>query len=307
MRPFRFSVTVTSASSAEEWRAIARKAEDQGFDVLVTPDHLADLYSPLLPLVTAAEATTRLRVGTLVLNNDFRHPALVAREAATLAHLTGGRFELGVGAGHAAPEYASIGLTFDPPSTRVARLAESVAIIRRLLAGETVDFTGEHYRIAGHRAFPIPAEAVPILVGGNGRALLRLAAREADIVGFTGLGKTLADGIHHDPSGFRLNQVREQVALVRQAAGARFSELELNCLVQQVTITDNRRAAADALAAAIPPLTAADALSTPFALLGTPRQIADDLLARRDDLGLSYISVFAHTMDAMAKAIPFLK
>ena len=140
--------------------------------------------------MVAAEATDQLRVGTLVLNNDFRHPVVLAREAATVDLLTDGRLELGLGAGHMKYEYDQVGLSFDPPAVRVARMTEAAEIIRRLLAGEEVTFAGEHYQVDRHRCFPLPTQLhVPLLIGGNGRRLLATAARLADIVSFTGFSQ----------------------------------------------------------------------------------------------------------------------
>src|SRR4051794_25882849 len=138
------------------------------------------MLSPFSAMVAAAEATERLHVGTLVLNNDFRHPVVVAREAAAVDLLTDGRLELGLGAGHMKFEYDEAGLRFDPAAVRVARMTESAEIIRRLLAGDTVSFLGEHYQLDGHRCFPVPRSHVPLLIGGNGRKVLRAAARFAD-------------------------------------------------------------------------------------------------------------------------------
>ncbi len=154
---------------------------------------------PIPALVAAANATTTLRLGTLVPNNDWRHPVVLAREAAALDLLSDGRFELGLGAGHSGPEYRSAGVDFDPAATRVARLGEAVTIVKGLLAGDEVTFAGEHYRVEAHRVHPRPVQGPrpPVLIGGNGRALLHLAAREADIVGLSGTGRTKADGQHH--------------------------------------------------------------------------------------------------------------
>jgi probable F420-dependent oxidoreductase len=304
--PFRFSVSLPAARTAGEVRDFARKAEDLGFDVLTTADHLGDLLAPFPPLVVAAEATTRLKVGTLVINNDLRHPVLLAREAAAIQALSDGRFELGIGAGHAFLEYESIGLAFEEGPTRVARLAESAAIIRGLFAGQSFSFDGDHYRLARHTVYPASGAAPPLLIGGNARSLLRLAARTADIVGFTGLGRTQADGLTHDPSGFWPGAVDERVSLVRQAAGDRFDSLELNALVQAVVPGDPRKAAAG-LTERLPGLLENDLLASPFVLLGTPQDMAEALLARRERWGLSYFSIFAPSMDRLAPVIPLVK
>ncbi len=164
MKPFRFGVNVWRAGSRAEWVAKARKLEDLGYSVLTVPDHLTDLFAPMPALMSAAEATTRLRVGTNVLNNDLRQPVLVAREAATVDLLTDGRFQLGLGAGHMKSEYDQVGLGFDP------------------VHGPALSSHGSQ-----DRPLPVQRPHPPILIGGNGPRLLTLAAKEADIVGFSGI------------------------------------------------------------------------------------------------------------------------
>lgn len=198
LKPFRFGYQLMAASDADSVRQQATAAEEAGFDVVHGFDHVGDSWPPLALLATAAAATTRVRVGPLVLNNDFHHPVHLAREIAALDHATGGRIELGIGAGHSFTEYAAIGLPFDPPALRKARLAESVEILRRLLDGDEVTFTGEHYHLDGVRTMRAHQERLPILVGVNGRAALAHAAQHADIIGLTMLGRTLEDGQRHE-------------------------------------------------------------------------------------------------------------
>src|SRR2546429_3308983 len=247
MKPFRFGVNVRTAGSHAEWADKARKVERLGYSVLLVPDHLAELLAPFPALAGAAAATTRLRVGTAVLNNDFRHPVLLAREAATLDVLSDGRLELGLGAGHMQSEYEQAGLTFDPGATRVERLEEAVVIVKRLPEGEPVTFSGRHYRLTGHTIHPRPIQRPrpPVFIGGNAPRLLTVAAREADIVGLTGI-TFRRGGKEPDVSDFRGSVVDERVRLVREAAGDR--PLELNVLVQRVIVTDDRRKAAEELA-----------------------------------------------------------
>src|SRR5438132_6058089 len=227
MRSFRFGVSVRRAASRAEWQEQARRAEALGYSTFLVADHLAEVVPPLLPLVSAADATTTLRVGTFVLNNDFRHPALVAREAATLDLLTDGRFELGLGAGHMQSEYDQIGLPFDAAGTRVERLAESVAVVKALLAGDEVTHAGLHYHLDGHRCFPPGPRRVPILIGGNGRRLLELAAREADIVGFTGFSHRRG-GTEFDLRAFGEAGTAERIEVGPRAGGGRVAQLELH-------------------------------------------------------------------------------
>jgi probable F420-dependent oxidoreductase len=230
-RPFRFGVSVRRAENRREWQEAARRAEALGYSSFLVPDHLVDILPPLVPLVSAAEATERLRVGTFVLNNDLRHPALVARDAAAIDLLSDGRFELGLGAGHMESEYEEIGVRFDPGRVRVERLGESVAIIKKLLAGEEVTFAGMHYTLRGHRIHPSPVQKPrpPILIGGNSRPLLTLAAREADIVSFLGFSHKRG-GRDFNLRAFTDAGTEERVAIVREAAGDRFPPLELNAV-----------------------------------------------------------------------------
>jgi probable F420-dependent oxidoreductase len=304
MKPFRFGVNVWRAASRAEWIEKARKVEGLGYSTLSVPDHLTDLFAPIPALVSAAAATTSLRVGTNVLNNDLRHPVLVAREAATVDLLTDGRLQLGVGAGHMKSEYDQAGLDFDAGAVRVERLAEAITILKGLLAGEHVTFSGQHYRVRGHTIHPQPVQRPhpPLLVGGNGRRLLALAAREADIVGFSGI--TFREGgTASDLAGWKAAAVDERIRLVRETAGARYDRLELNALVQRVVVTDNRRQAAEELARRWSQLTPEDLLESPYVLIGTVDQLVEDLRLRRERWGISYYVVFEPYFEAFAPVV----
>jgi probable F420-dependent oxidoreductase len=291
-RPFRFSLQVPRAASRREWVDLVHRAEDTGFDMVVTADHLGGL-APLVPLAVAAEATERLRVGTMVLNNDFYNPSLLARDAATLDLLSDGRMELGLGAGHARPEYERAGLVFDPSSRRVDRLEEAVGVLRRLFDGETVTHHGDHYDLAEESVLPRPVQAhLPLLVGGGGDRVLGIGARLADAVGFTGLGRTLEDGHHHEPTGFAPSRVDEQVATVRRAAGERWDSVELQVLVQAVVITkDPVHAAEDLIAEHLGSMSVDDVLATPYLMVGTEWEVIDRLVERRERWGFTHYTV----------------
>ena len=304
MKPFRFGVSIWHVASRTELADKARKIEALGYDVLNFPDHLNERIAPIPAMITAAEATTRLRVGTHVLNNDLRHPVLVAREAAAVDLLTDGRLQLGLGAGSIKSEYDEIGLAFEPGKVRVERLAEAVPIIRKLLAGEEVTFAGRHYRITRHTIAPLPIQKPqpPILIGGIGRQLLALAAREADIVGFAGI--TFRDGAPPaDVSAWRAVEVDKRVAWVREASGDRYDRLELGALVQRVVVTEDRKAAADEMAPRWPPLTPDDILQTPYLLVGTIDQLVEDLQARRQRWGISHYVVHEPYLDDFAPVV----
>jgi probable F420-dependent oxidoreductase len=246
MLPFRFGVNVGRAQSRAEWQDKARKVEDLGYATLTVPDHLTDLIAPMPALVSAAEATKHLRVGTYVLNNDLRHPVLVAREAAAVDLLTDGRLQLGLGAGSIRSEYDQAGLGFDPGGIRVERLSEAVTIIKDLLRGERVTLAGRHYRVTNHAIAPLPVQKPhpPILIGGNGPRLPALGAREADILAFSGITFRRGGAIAPDLSGWKVSGIDERVQLVRQVAGERYGRIELNALLQRVVVTDDRRKAA---------------------------------------------------------------
>ncbi len=306
MRPFRFGVSVRSARSRAEWAEKARKVEDLGYSTLTVPDHLTDLMAPIPALVSAAAATTHLRVATNVLNNDLRHPVLVAREAATVDLLTDGRLELGLGAGSIRSEYAEAGMPFDAGGRRVERLAEAVTVIKGLLKGDQVTFAGRHYRVTGHTLAPLPLQKPrpPIMIGGNGRRLLTLAAREADIVGFSGITFRGGGAVPPDLSGWRVSEVDERVRLVREVAGEeRYARIELNALVQQVIVTNHRRSAAEQLTSRSTQLSADEILASPYVLIGGIDQIIEDLHARRERWGISYYVVHEPYLDTFAPIV----
>lgn len=183
---FRFGAIASQAPSGEEWASLARRVEELGYSTLLLPDTLGRTLPPIPALAAAAAATTSLRVGTYVLANDFHHPVQVARDAAAIDFLSGGRFELGIGAGRdsGGEEYRILGLPFESGGSRVRRLEESLGILRGLFAGETVSFSGRHYQVEGAEVFPAPVQqpGPPILVAGRGRRMLSLAARFADVV-----------------------------------------------------------------------------------------------------------------------------
>lgn len=290
-RPMRFGLH-TALPRGADFGEFAVTVETSGFDVLTIPDHLVASLSPFAGSATACAATSRLRTGTLVLNNDLRHPVDTARESACVAALSGGRFELGLGAGHMKSEYDAAGLKFDTGGVRVDRLIESVEVIQRLLAGDAVDVDGSHYCVraaAGELVAP-PGVAVPLLIGGNGTRVLQLAGRVADIAGLAGFSH------NRDATEVRLTHfgdmgLLDRIAVVRDAAGDRFDGIELNALIQFVVPTDDRAATAAEIAA---PLGADPELllESPFVLLGTYEQMAEALSDRHHRFGISYWTVF---------------
>lgn len=301
MKPFRFGLIGIRAASRQEWREKAIKAEALGYSTLLMWDHFDDSLAPLPALLAAADATTTLRIGTFVLANDFRHPALVAKEAATLDLLSDGRFELGIGAGWKRSEYGQVGLPFDDAPQRVQRLQEAVQIIKRLWQPQAASFHGSHYNISDLVGYPQPLQRPhpPLLIGGARKQMMTFAAQEADIVAF-------ATRMHTDGTpDFRAStgeQMAERVAWVLAAAGERFAQLELQVNVGGVVLTEQRRPTAEQLAPTVG-LTAEQLLDNVQALIGTSDEIAEDLLLRRDRYGLSYISVDERFMEVFAPIV----
>jgi len=282
---------------------IAQRAEELGFDIVLAGDHVGPGLSPLPTLAAIAAATTTIRLGTLVLNNDMRNPVQLAWEVSTIDTLSNGRFELGVGAGHTPQEYVATGVSRSDAATRKRRLAESVEVVRALLDGGTVDHSGEHYELVRAHIDRSVQDRLPILVGGNGAGLLAHAGSHADIVGLQGLGRTLEDGHRHEVD-WRITRLEEQLDQVRAGAGERFDELELNALVQVVQITDDREAALAKICDRLEGLSIDDAAQTPYLLVGTPGEIAGHMTMCNERWGISYFAVrelddFAPVLEAL--------
>lgn len=299
---FRFGVVCTQARSRHDWREKARQAEQLGYATFLISDHLEDQWAPVPALLAAAEATTILRVGSHVFANDFRHPIMLAKEAATLDLLSDGRFELGLGAGWNRAEYDQAGLEFEASGVRVGRLAEALHLIKRLFTEGPITFTGTHYTVINLSGWPkvVQRPHPPILVGGGGVRLLTVAAHEADIISI--VPRSRADGSGLDSTDFTAASMARKVAQIQDIAGDRWTALELSTLVQEVVVTDDRCTAAAQLGGRwqIP---AAQVLESPYALLGTVAQICETLHVRREQYGLSYITVFEPNIDALAPVV----
>ncbi|MET0728997.1 MAG: TIGR03621 family F420-dependent LLM class oxidoreductase [Acidimicrobiales bacterium] len=303
MRPFRFGIQAKGPADAAAWPALARKVEDLGWSTLTVADHLDEPLAAVPALVAAAAATTTLRVGTMVLANDYRHPVMTAKEAATLDVLTGGRFEMGIGAGWMTSDYESAGIDLDRPGVRIERLAEAIEVLRGCWATGPFSFQGAHYRVRDLFGLPAPATpgGPPLVVGGGGERVLRLAAREADVVA---INVNLGAGVIDErafPDGTP-EATDRKMAWVRDAAGDRFDDLELQVRVHLAMVTADRDAVIDQLAPAFG-LTPAQAATTPHALVGTPSQIGEQLQERRERWGISYLSLSSDQVDAFAPVI----
>ena len=270
------------------------------------PDHFRNELATGLALLTAAEATTTLRVGSLVFDNDFRHPTILAKEAASLDVLSGGRFEIGMGAGWLRSEYDEAGITFDPPGLRVGRLEEAVRIVKGLFADEPLHFAGRYYHVNGLTGLPRPVQRPhpPLVIGGGGRRVLSLAAREADVVSFAPRAKV--DGSGLDRADITAAAVDQKVAWVREAAGDRFASLEINLLVQAVAVTDERAPAIEGLVKRFE-ATPEVVESSPFVFVGSVDRISETLRERRERYGISYWVVFEVAMEAFAPVVARLR
>jgi probable F420-dependent oxidoreductase len=288
---FRFGVVAAFARSGDEWAEKARRIESMGYATLLMPDGLNHTLAPLPALTAAAMATKTLRVGTYVIANDYRNPVFLAKEAATVDVLSGGRFELGIGAGRpaAAEDNRMLGIPFDSGAVRVERLAESLALIKALLSGQAVTATGPHYAADNAQVSPRPVQQPrpPILVAAGKRRLAELAAREADIIAL-GIPPTATEA-----------EIVERIGWIRDAAGARFDQIELNlnlmAVGQQVPrwISSQMGLTAEGLARA-------GAVS---AVTGTTDEMVDALQRRRENLGISYIAVGDEMMEGLAPVV----
>lgn len=301
-RKFRFGVQTTRAASREDWSAKARKIEDLGFSTLLMPDHFEDQYAPVPALMAAAGATTTLRIGTLVFDNDYKHPVVLAKEAATLDVLSGGRLEFGIGAGWMTSDYEQAGMAYDAPGERIARLQEGLAVMKGLFADEKLAFEGKHYQVhMNGLPKPIQRPHPPILIGGGGRRVLSYAAREADIVG---VNFTLTEGVVNQQVMVTgsVAATDEKVRWIREAAGPRFDDIELNVTVFAAIVTDDRDGMAERLAPRFG-ITPAELPDAPHLLLGNVDQIVEDLQRRRERFGFSYVVFSGDGFDQLAPVV----
>ncbi len=303
MHPFRFGIQCKGPADPVGWPALARKVEDLGWSTLTVADHLDDQLAPIPAAMAAAGATTTLQVGTMVLANDYRHPVMVAKEAATLDVLSGGRFELGIGAGWMTSDYDASGIPLERPGLRIERLAEALSVLRGLWADGPFTFDGDHYQV--HDLDGRPAPTTPggpkLVIGGGGERLLRLAARTADIVA---VNVNLKAGVIDErafPDGTP-EATDRKLAWIRDAAGDRFDQLELQVRVHLAMVTDERARVIDEMAPAFG-LTAAEAAATPHALIGSTAEICEQLMERRERWGISYLGMSGDQLDAFAPVV----
>jgi len=306
IRPFRFGIQASKAGSKKEWVDLAKTAEDHGFSSFTMPDHFTDQLAPVPALMSAADATKNLRIGALVWDNDYKHPVVLAKELATLDLLSDGRLEIGIGAGWMTTDYEQSGMVYDKPGVRIDRFLEGLEIIKRAMSGEKFSFTGAHYKITDYVSSPLPVQrpCPPILIGGGGPRVLKLAAQLADIVG---INPSMKDGVVNAEtiSHMSAEAVSEKIKIVQSAASSRMQDIELNIRTFLVNIRDSADEAINGTAnmLKVDPKMVAD---SPFALMGPPAKIAEDLIARRERWGLSYIIVGGEDVNSFAPVIKIL-
>jgi probable F420-dependent oxidoreductase len=305
-RPFRFGVLAEKARSASEWIETARKAEALGYSTLVMADHFGDQLSPVPALATAAAVTESLRVGALVFCNDFRHPAELAKETATLDLLSEGRVEVGLGAGWMSEDYDWTGIPNDPPGVRIDRLIEAVAVLRGLWNGEPFSFDGEHYTISEMTGWPRPAQVggPPLVIGGGGRRVLSTAARLADIVG---VNPNVGEGKFGPAAAASMSSdaTEQKLGWIREAAGDRFDDIEISILKFVTIVTDDRDGVAAKIGGAMG-MDGSAALASPHLLIGSAEQLVDELVQQREQWQASYVTVRADAYEAFAPVVAAL-
>jgi probable F420-dependent oxidoreductase len=301
-RPMRFATQSGGAPSGQEWVDRAKRLEALGYDTLAMPDHMiGGAWAAMPALAAAATVTQKLRVGTLVIDNDFRNPTVFARECATLDVLTNGRFEIGIGAGWLDRDYQSTGIPFARGRVRVARLAEAVMLMKRLFTEEQVTFVGEYYKVeeAECRPKPVQQPHPPFLIAGGGPDILALAGREADIVAIVPSGITGSGNI--PPANFTLETMREQIGVVRNAAGERFGEIELSMFLDCVLTDDREKTIAElAVKGKVEP----DVVrNSAYRGIGTLREIRDHIVRVRDAIGITYFCLRGPDVESLGPIV----
>ena len=306
IRPFRFGVQCSRAANRKEWIDLAKQSEANGFDCLTMPDHFTEQLAPVPALQAAADATSRLRVGALVWDNDYKHPVVLAKELATIDLLSEGRLEIGIGAGWMISDYEQSGIPYDPAGVRIDRFIEGLDIIKRSMADGPFSYDGKHYSITNYDGLPksVQRPHPPVLIGGGGKRVLSYAAREADIIGING---TMTAGVVGPDaiSTMTAAAVEEKVDIVRAAAGTRLADIEMNIRAFFVKVTDDAAGTMSGVAQMIG-VDPAMVAETPFALIGPTSKLVEDLIARRERWGFSYIIVGAEDVETFAPVVAAL-
>jgi probable F420-dependent oxidoreductase len=302
-RPFRFGVQLSSAATRAEWIEQAKRIEANGYDTATMPDHFGDQLAPVPALQSILENTTTLRASALVFDNDYKHPVVLAKELATMDVLSEGRVEIGLGAGWMISDYEQAGMTYDRAGVRIDRFVEGLAVIKGAMADGPFSFKGEHYTITNYDGLPKPVQAPhpPVIIGGGGKRMLSIAAREADIVG---VNATLHAGVIGPEAiaTMTAEAVTDKVAIVAEAAGDRVGDIEMNIRAFFVSVSDDRAGQVSGIAQLIGSDESVVEHS-PFALVGSPARIVEDLVARRERYGFSYIIVGPDEVELFAPVV----
>ncbi|MBF6101002.1 LLM class F420-dependent oxidoreductase [Nocardia cyriacigeorgica] len=320
LRPFRFAAAGEGnkqEGGARKFIQTAQQAEEYGFDTFVVPDHLGDQIGPIAALGALTQATERIRLGTSVLANGFRNPVVLAKDLATIDVLSKGRLEVGLGAGWKQDEFLAAGLEYDSPGIRLAKLDEALTILDVLLRGQECTFHGKYYQVNGIKGTPRPRQGPrpPLCTGGGGPKMLRLAAKHADIISVVPVTTKNGKGLL---SGITMEKTIEKVNLIKEAAGERFDQIELNWAITAIVITDDREKTAEMALSAIDrglhpdlevdvKLTVEEILNSPYVAIGSFEEIAEQIRRVRQLTGMSYVGVFPTQMDAFAPVIPLLR
>ena len=305
-RGFRFGVQVSKETTAKGWAELARRTEAAGYEVLTMPDHFTDQLAPIPALMAAASATSTLRVGALVFDNDYKHPVVLAKELATIDLLSEGRLEIGLGAGWMISDYEEAGMPYDSPKVRIDRFIEGIAVIRGAMADGAFSYSGDHYTITNYNGQPKPVQArPPLLIGGGGKRVLTYAAREADIIGING---TLTAGVVGPEalSTMTAESVDEKVSIVAAAGAHRLNDIEMNIRTFFVKVTNDRAATIEGISSMFG-VSAEMIDASPFALIGSVEQCIEQLLERRERWGFSYTIVGGENVDECAPIVAALR
>jgi probable F420-dependent oxidoreductase len=309
-RPFRFGVLNETMLSRQHWITQARKAEDLGYATFLIRDHFVpdfggDTFSPTASLMTAANVTQTLRTGTLVIDNDFRHPVVLAKEVATLDQMSDGRFELGLGAGWLQVEYEQMGIPFDPPGVRVSRLEEAISVFKAFFTQDQVDFTGQYYTVNGLKSFPKPVQRPhpPLLIGAGKKRMCQIAGREADIVSLLTVS-TSHGTFQADPAELLGSTIAQKLNWVREGAGERFPEIELSMMIS-IFVTEDRQQCAQQLIREQNwhNISVEQVLNMPPRFIGSVDQIVEQMEMRRKQYGFSYYIISDKTMEIFAPIV----
>jgi probable F420-dependent oxidoreductase len=315
--PFRFAVQATNAAGGREWRDTVRKVEDLGYSTLFLADHYLgpgtaqraartprqDL-APIAAMATAAACSDKLRIGCRVFCIDYHVPAVLAKEAATLDLLSDGRLEMGIGAGWSEVEYTAMGLDFDRPGRRIAKLAEVVSLIKAHWQGEELDYSGDFVQVRGYAGRPRPVQQPhpPIMIGGGGQRILSFAGREADIVSMSSVPFVQSDADGLDPQAV----AQRRIGFVRAAAGERFGRLDVESSPYFTAITGDPENALAGVAKSTG--IAVDLLRNhPNVLVGSPESIVELLCSRRETLGVNYVTVQQSQIESFAPVVAVLR